>query len=144
MTEDELGLIVALWNTVRWWSIPVVVVMMGVRAWRHPRVQDAIPARLRWKSTPRWAQWGLIGAASLATSLATGIVSGLGWGAALWAALPVAVSAIWGHKATKLIGHTMHETALAVDPEYEPSPFRRAASILVPLNHKLTPLEPRR
>lgn len=142
MTEDELGLIVALWSAVRWWSIPVVVVMVGVRGWRHPKVQQSIRPKWRWSATPRWAQWGFIGAASLATSIATGLVSGLGWGAALWAAVPVAIAAIGGHKVTKFVGHTMHEAALTSDPEYKPSPFRKAASILVPLDHKLKPLRP--
>lgn len=142
MSEDEIAVIVALWNAVGLWCIPVVAVMLGVRLYRMPQVQDSLHPRWQWATWPRWAQWGLIGVGSLAASVATGLVSGVGWTAALMAAVPVALGAIAGHKGTKAIGHTMHKAALLDDPAYEPSPFRSAASLVVPLDHRLPPLTP--
>lgn len=128
-----VDLAVALWGVAGYWSIPILAVMLTVRVVRLDWVQARAPLWLVWDAWPRWGQWAAIGALSLTSSVATALVAGAGWGAAMWAAIPVAVGAVWGHKGTQLVGHVLHAVA-ARDPAYKPSAFRRAASIVVPLD----------
>jgi len=138
MTETDTEILVelafALWGALRYWSLPILAVIVAVRLFRLDAVQAEVPDWLVWDAWPRWLQWAAVGIVSLSTSVATALAAGAGWGAALWSSVPVAVAAVWGHKSTQWVGHLMHGIAKARDPNYQPSPFRRAASIIVPLD----------
>lgn len=134
--ELELEFARALWGAVGIWALPVLVVVFGVRFYRLPGIQAAIIPRWRWGSMPMWGRLALVVAASLAMTLATSLIAGMGAQAALVAAVPVALSAILGHKGSKFAGHALQAVAQKTDPLYVPSKFRKLASIIVPLNHK--------
>lgn len=141
MDSTELDILaqvaVALWGALGCWAAPIIVVMLTVRAIRLDAVQAVVPHWLVWDAWPRPLQWAVVGSLSLVSAAATAVVAGATWSSALWSAIPIAVGAIWGHKSTQWIGHLTHAIASERDPNYEPSPFRKAASIVVPLNPKI-------
>jgi hypothetical protein len=136
MTPDDVAMFQSLFDSVGYWALPVITVMLGVRVFRAEPVQKRLPERFRWSSLKLWQRILIIGVASFASALATALTTGQGWKAAAFAAIPVALSAAFGHKVTKIVGHTMTEVAVAKKPNYSPSKFRKAASIVVPLDAK--------
>jgi hypothetical protein len=124
-----------------WLAVAAMTVTVAVRVWRKPAVQGRLPAKLRWKVIPPLAQWGIIGLGALIASVLTGLAAGVGWSAALSAAVPVALAAVCGHKATKAVGHA--RTAKVVEDaarrglKYEPGSIRRALDVVLPLDRKV-------
>lgn len=67
--------------------------------------------------------------AFVASMLVGALAGGLGWAAAAVSAFGIAATAITGHEVTKALGKAVR----APEPDvYQPSPFRAAASLLVP------------
>lgn len=110
------------------------VLMLLLRLYRLPALQNLLPKRARWDALHPYAKVGLPFAVALVGSLLVSLGSGAAVLSSFPAALMAALGAIGLHHVTKAAGQASTNMALKAEgPSYTPSPFRRAASIVVPL-----------
>jgi len=135
---EDLGLDVALTALRKgspWYVGAAAATMVAIRLLRHPVIQDGLPIGMQWKGLPMLVRRLLIALASGAASWLTTYAIGQPPSQALFAALPVALTAIVAHKTTKAIGHKQTKRALAdIGCGYEPSAARAAIEPLLPID----------
>ena len=101
----------AAYQSLGLWGGVAAAVMVGIRLYRKPRIQNLLPMVLRWSTVPRWCRWILIGVVSLIASLLAALAAGTAPVTALVAAIPTAIMAVLGHKATKAVAVGVHRRA---------------------------------
>lgn len=136
----ELFSIVELFKTGGLFAGLGALVAFVIRLVRTSPIQSGLgklSSKLLWSSWPRWVRWLIILVTSIASTMFSQVAGGLGWVEALMAAVPVAATAVAAHKGTEALGIGLHSKAVKANPSYEPSPLRKAATIIVPLDTDL-------
>lgn len=94
------------------------------------RIYRMIPGAPWPKEKWQWVVQLVVFILSFVASMLVGaLAGGIGWGAAAAAAFGVAATAITGHEVTKSLGAALRAP---VPKGYVPSPFRDAASLVLP------------
>lgn len=143
----DLQLVLDLFAKSGWWGAAAAAVMISIRQFRKPVVQNALPPTWRWIAWPRWVQMILIGLLSVLTTVVAALGAGTPILTALLTALPTTIAAVMGHKVTKGLGHTLQDMAEdRVSPlAYRPGSIRvKMDSLgLLPLDHhRLSKIHP--
>lgn len=122
-----------------WYTLAIVAVVVGIRAYRIPAIQSMMPAVAQWGRLPFTLRIGIVFAVAAGASLAAGLLAGKTILAAMLSAVTVGIGAIVAHKTTKAIGHV--QTQRAVDRKglgYRPGSIRIALDPVFPLDrHEL-------
>lgn len=102
---DDVELILTLFRSAGWWGVAAGAVMIMIRMFRKPGIQEQLPSRFRWDKLPPAWRLAFIVLSAAASCLVTALATGAAPAAALAATLPTTALAIVGHKATKAVGH---------------------------------------
>ncbi len=106
--------------------------MLAVRFYQADFIQSFLPSRVRWSNLSDLAKFLVpVGGSLLAAVLA--LFGGASAPLIVPLALVVAFGSMGAHKLTKMAGGALYDSATKKNPFYEPSPFRKALSIVVPL-----------
>lgn len=135
LSPDIIELIGDLKNGIAsgsWYAALAAAVMLGLRLFRVELIQSFLPVKLRWDSLNKWSRIGIVFGASAVAALFGSLAGGTALNVAISAGIIHAVSTVM-HKTTQKLGEKRHTKVLAKDPLYEPSKFRKAASIALPL-----------
>ena len=143
----DLKLVMDLFEKSHWWGAAAAVVMISIRQFRRPAVQDLLPLAWRWISWPKWVQMVMVGVLSVLTTIVAALGSGTPVLGALLTAAPTMLTAIFGHKTTKAAGHALQDIAeTQVSPlAYRPGSIRVKMDTLglLPLDHhRLSKIHP--
>lgn len=112
------------------------LLFFSVRIYRIDYIQNKLHPTARWSALPQWAKYMIPFLAAALGSLMMSLLGGMGAAAAVSAALAAGLGSIGLHEGTKKIGQA--ESKLRqLDNNYKPSPFRRVASAIVPIDKKL-------
>ena len=119
-----------------WYGAAAVTVVLLVRLLRMEAVQMLIPMEWQWNRLKPWARLLIVFASAFAASWLAALLSGQAPVAALAAAVPVALTAIAGHKGTQAVGHADTQRRLLRDPEYSPTALRSVVSPVLPIDRQ--------
>ncbi len=112
--------------------------LMGfVRIIRTDRVQQALPASLKWDRLPVAWQFVLIFGLSIGGAVISAVSVGAPIAEAISAGFVAGATAMGLNHATIKIGQEMTARALDNNPGYTPSAARKAMSIALPIDRKL-------
>lgn len=135
--DDALELLsAAVQAGAGWYAVAAACVVLGIRAYRHPAIQGALPKSKRWKSLPSWGRLALVFLSSTGAAVVTSILAGHTLWAALAAAMPVAAAAIGAHESTRAVGYAHTSGKIMQDLAYEPGVLRRAAEPIFPIDRQ--------
>ena len=133
MSDAEL-LEQAIESGAGWYAVAAAVVVLLVRAYRARAVQALLPRSMQWALWPRGWRLAIVFVVALLSAWVAALVAGQGIVEALVASLPVAVTAVLGHKASKAAGHAHTHAKLRGDLGYQPSALRNAVSPVFPVD----------
>ena len=83
-----------------------------------------------------WARYLMPFLLAFSGSLVLALVGKVAVGVAIAGALTAALTSIGLHKGTKAVGK-VESAARCLEPGYQPSPFRKVASTIVPIDKRL-------
>lgn len=126
----------------------VAGVVLVIRLYRASWIQALIPGKLKWDKQPEWTKKVIVCLVALLGSVAAAVLGGMAWLPALVSAIPVALGAIVTHETTKAVGSVadakiVEYKSSGKDPNYEPSPYRKAASYMFPIDWTKIPNNPK-
>lgn len=151
--QEGLELIKQLYAQGGWLLGLVGAVVVGIRLYASSaKIQAILPEKYRWDVLPKAGKLGLVFLASLLGTAAFAVVAGAGWVAALVGALPVAIGAVFANEITVAAGSMVDKSiankkevvfkSTGAKPDYTPSPYRKAASLVLPIDWKRLPASP--
>lgn len=134
----DYELLKTLYENAGLFGLAAGAAMIGIRWVRKPGVQENLPPMLNWSMWPRWVRLAAVLASALLSTFVASLAAGVAPIAGLVAAVPASIAAILGHKATKAVGHALHESAEAKAVRYRAGSIRTSLDSLglLPLNHK--------
>ena len=100
-------------------------------------MQDRLPLEWRWTSIPKPLRLGFVFLFSVLASVVAAVATGMGLQAALAASIPVALSAVFGHKVTKKVGHAVQKANSVPGVKYDASIHTALDKLgVLPMNHR--------
>lgn len=131
--QDVFAVLKEAYDKSGWLGLAAVALTICVRVYRFDLVQNLLPEKFKWDNLNSWSKRGIVFATAGIGAALAALAGGMSWAAALAAAIPVAFGAMGVNWGTKKTGEVLHVKATGKNPEYEPSPFRKSISLLVPI-----------
>lgn len=118
-----------------WLGLAAAGLMLAVRLYKADVVQSFLPAKLQWANLGLWQQRGVIGGTALAGGALAAVLGGMTWAAAMLAALPVAIGAMFAHNVTKVAGQALNGVLVKI-PLYDGSGVQKMVAVVLPTGEK--------
>ena len=144
MEQEILAALKEAYERTGVWGLVATLLMLSVRIYRTEAIQALVPSRAKWDNLPASFAKLLIFATATIGAMLGALLAGTSWAAALIAAIPIGLTAIGLHKGTQKAGDILDTKitpkifrSSGLNPDYEPSPYRKAISLIVPLSGSL-------